>query len=152
MDSKEALKSNFQIMYEELQSLINKYVRNTGDRLLERKVEAYLSATIHALVDYSSRFLKLNSALTACNYVNNTIKHADGFVSYKQIEGGVEFSKDFSIDFPIDIKPIEVVWRNVDLDCWHDNQKRAYKELFEGKNILDTLAPIVKEILDGEDI
>ena len=144
MDSKEALKSNFQIMYEELQSLINKYVRNTGDRLLERKVEAYLSATIHALVDYSSRFLESNHSLTACSYVNNTIKHADGFVSYKQVEGGIEFP----IEFPTEIKPVEVVWRNVDLVCRHDNQKRAYKELLEGRNILDTLEPIAKEILE----
>lgn len=56
----EALKSNFQIMYEERQILIYKYARNISDRLLERKVEAYLAATIHALLDYSRRFLKSN--------------------------------------------------------------------------------------------
>ncbi len=148
MNSREVLKSNFQIMYEELHTLIGEYVRNTSDELLGRKVEAYLAATIHALADYSCRFLEPSPFLTAFNYINNTIKHADGFVTYKQVVGGI----GFPIVFPLQMRPIEVVWKKVDLDCWHVNQKKAYEELLEGKIILDTLKPIVKEILGENDV
>ena len=140
MDSKEYLKSNFFIMYDELQQAIDTYVDNTCDTRALKRVEAFLVATIHTLVDYAERYMDNNDErIRACRYVNNSIKHLDGFVTLKKVEGGIEFP----MSFPFSSEPITIRWKESDLKCKSAEQNKAYKNCFVGKEIIATLQPIV---------
>ena len=139
MDSKEYLKSNFFIMYEELQQAIDTYVDNTCDTRALKRVEAFLVATIHTLVDYAERYMDNNDErIRACRYVNNSIKHLDGFVTLKKVE-----DNRISNEFSFSSEPITIRWKESDLKCKSAEQNKAYKNCFVGKEIIATLQPIV---------
>lgn len=83
-------------MFLGLQNAIKEYLEHGRYTGKIDEVEAYLVAFIHALMDYADRFLEDDSSILACRYVNNTIKHAGGFVTHKEIIGGFTFSMFFS--------------------------------------------------------
>lgn len=146
MNGKKSLQSNFRIMLSGLQNAIEEYLESGYYVEKLEYVEAYLVATIHALMDYADRFLKDDDEIMACRYVNNTIKHVAGYVTHKEVTGGLTFP----ISFPIELEEIKVVWRNdADLECRHKDQKNAYVKCFAGKALLETLRPLAKRVEQG---
>ena len=146
MSGKVNLQNNFKIMFEGLQQAINKYLESVTCTGRMEYVEAYLAVTIHALMDYADRFLLDNDEIMACRYVNNTIKHVSGYVTHKEVTGGLTFP----ISFPFECEEIKVVWRSeADLDCRYENQKDAYIKRFAEKSMIDTLKPLANKIEQG---
>ena len=147
INEKSNLQSNFRIMYRGLCQAVDDFLKNgycTGDDLEE--IEAYLVATIHALMDYADRFFKDDDVILACRYVNNTMKHARGFVTYKEMTGGLSFP----YSFPFECAEMKVIWKyNAELDCRYENQKEAYKKCFAGKILIETLEPLAERIESG---
>lgn len=146
MDGKKNLQSNFRIMFLGLQQAIEEYLESGHYTGKMEYVEAYLVSTIHTLIDYADRFLKDDDEIMACRYVNNTIKHVAGYVTHKEVKGGLTFP----ISFPLECEEIRVVWRcNADLECRHKDQKKAYIRCFAGRELLETLQPIANRIENG---
>lgn len=148
MSGKANLQNNFKIMFEGLQKAIEDYLEYGTCTGRMEYVEAYLVATIHALMDYADRFLLDDDEIMACRYVNNTIKHVAGYVTHKEVTGGVTFP----ITFPLACEEIKVVWKSeADLACRYEDQKKAYIKCFAGKSLLDTLTPLANKIEQGID-
>lgn len=148
-DAKEVFRSNFRIQYNQLVEAIQKYKEEGHLRGETQYIESYLASTIHSIMDYAERYLKEDDVINACRYVNNTIKHNLQLISHKEITGGLEFP----MSFPICVEQVEIVWRyDSSLSCRKPEQKEAFKKVFANNIVLDTLKPIAKMILDGEEI
>ncbi len=146
MDEKRNLQNNFKLMYSRLCWAIDDYLKHGHNDKGIDELEAYLAATMHALMDYAERYLKDDDIILACKYVNNTIKHVHGFITHKEITGGFTFP----ISFPFGCEEIKVVWKyNESLDCRHKDQKEAYKRCFVGKPLLEILQPLADIIEMG---
>lgn len=146
MSGKENLQSNFRIMFMGLQKAIDDYAKSGYHAEKIEFVEAYLVASIHALMDYADRFLKDDDEIMACRYVNNTAKHVDGYVTHKEVAGGFTFP----VSFPLECEKIRVIWKkSADLECRHKDQKYAYIKCFAGKELLETLSPLADKIAKG---
>lgn len=144
MDNQTVLRSNFTILFNDLKKAINYYLKEGYLTRETKYVEAYLSATIHALVDYADKYLDPKSEIIlACKYVNNTLKHNDLLVTHKTVIGGFSFP----MSFPMKIEKIQVVW-NYDplIKTRHQNQQNAFQKCFAGRPILETLLPIAQLI------
>ena len=157
--SKQILKSNFLIVYKQLECAVHEYTSSehtTGNFIY---VDAYLAASIHAAMDYIERFNKINlpkNIISACRYANNTLKHNPRLVTHRKATGGFEFP--FGSEESFSIEKIDIVWNfdpsiTMDLKA-HDpkarekqerhfnNLKSCFKSTFAGKSILETLEPV----------
>lgn len=85
MDNQTVLRSNFLIVFADLQNAINNYLNGEHITGETKYIEAYLAAAIHALVDYADKYLhKKSDVIQACRYVNNTLKHNEFLVTHKK--------------------------------------------------------------------
>ncbi len=144
MDNKTVLKSNFTILFNNLKMAINQYLKEGYLTRETKYVEAYLAATIHALMDYADKYLDSKSEIIlACKYANNTLKHNELLITHEEIIGGFSFP----ISFPIKMEKIQVVWNyDASVKTRHQNQQDAFKNCFAGRPILETLLPVARLI------
>lgn len=144
MDGKNIFRANFLIVYQDLVNSIQHYIDCDYNHGQTDKIDAYLAATIHAIIDYSERFWGDDTEIIkACKYANNTQKHNLLLISHKRTTGGVHFPIHFPLEFP----PITVIWNyNPQVQTKSCAQKRAFEHLFAGKEIIETLQPIVQRI------
>lgn len=144
MGSREILRSNFLIVYQDLVNATNEYINTGHCRGETAKIDAYLAATIHSIIDYSDRFWgDSTEVIKACKYANNTLKHNQSLVSHKKITGGVHFP----IHFPLEISPIMVVWNyNHHVETRSSAQQYAFEQLFAGREIIETFQPLLERI------
>ncbi len=146
MRGKRILRSNFLIMYRELENAIKKYLDYGHLHGDTDKIDAYLAATLHALIDFTDRFWGDDEEIIkAFKYANNALKHDCSLVSHKKITGGFSFP----IHSPLEISEITVVW-NYDHSVKVNSQmqQEAFKKLLAGQEILTTLEPLVMRISD----
>lgn len=142
--AKQVFRQNFLVVYQNLKDAITEY-KSAGDFSGSTiQIDAYLAASLHALVNYSERYFdKSEEIFKACKYANNTQKHNLLLVTHKKVTGGFRFP----ISFPFVIEKIEIVWNYDDrVTAKHMDQQNAFKRLFSGKPILDTLQPIAERI------
>lgn len=145
MSKEEVYKSNIKILYEDLRNAIDDYVEHghiTGD---VRFVNAYLMATIGAIVAYNDTVLREQKdfeEMKACKYANNMLKHNPVIVTCVEAHGGLSFPMSFPFEIPI----VDVVWKWQDLCSHHEDQKMAFRELFVGKPVIETLEGILDQI------
>ena len=144
--AKPILQSNFNIVYNQLNLAIDNYLGGGYTRGEFQNMEAYLAATIHAIMDYAERFLENNEDVNSCRYVNNTLKHSEGYITHKQVTGGISFP----VTFPFVSEKIRVVWKyDETLNVNFERQKIAFKKHWAGKDILSTLEPLANMIIEG---
>ena len=158
--SKQILKSNFLIVYKQLECAVREYISSghtTGNFIY---IDAYLAASIHAAMDYIERFNKIKlskNIISACRYANNTLKHNPRLITHRKAAGGFEFP--FGSEESFSIEEIDIVW-NFDpsitialkanvapkvrekLERRFNSQKSCFKSAFAGKPILETLEPV----------
>lgn len=151
-NSEKILKSNIEILFANLSDAIKKYV-NDGEWMGELKyINAYLSATIHAIVCYIDKLIEVGrmeetETVQALKYVNNLQKHNPNFVSVAKRTGGFVFP----MYFPMSCEPYDVVWSEcIGLKTRKEQQKNAYDSLFQHRKILDVLAKIVNVLLSDD--
>lgn len=152
-NSEIVLKSNIEILFNNLNDAIKKYV-DAGEWLGELKyINAYLSATIHAMVCYIDKLIEVgrmeeSRIVQALKYVNNLQKHNPNFVSITKRTGGFIFP----ISFPFSCELYDVVWAEcIGLQTRKQQQKEAYEQFFQHRKILDVLRPVVIELLNGRE-
>lgn len=145
MTDKEILKSNFSIVYQDLKDSIDEYLTSGHCQGKTEKIDAYLAATIHALIDFYERYpQKDNEIINACKYANNTLKHNSSLISHKKISGGFSFPMEFTFDSP----EITVIWNyDSSIQTKSKTQQQAFEKLFAGQEILQTLAPLAEQIV-----
>lgn len=144
MNNQLVLKSNLLILFSDLEYSIKKYLE-CGYAIGETKyIDAYLAATIHALIDYADKYLdKDDEKIQACRYANNSLKHHSSLITHKEITGGFSFP----VEFPLYSEKIEVVWNyDSSVKVRHKEQQIAFENHFAGKAILETLRPIMQLI------
>ena len=149
-NSEKILKSNIEILFANLSDAIKKYV-NAGEWMGELKyINAYLSATVHAIVCYIDKLIEVGrmqetETVQALKYVNNLQKHNPNFVSITKRTGGFVFP----MSFPFSCEMYDVVWSEcIELTTKKPTQKVAYEKLFKDRKILDILSGIVQELLN----
>lgn len=148
MDNESMLKSNLMIVFSDLEKAIEQYV-SSGYSIGETKyIDAYLAATIHALMDYADAYLsKDDEKIQACRYANNTLKHNSLLKTHRTITGGLTFP----FCFPMRIEKLEIVWNyDCNVETRYKSQQRAFETHFAGKPILETLRPILQQIKENE--
>lgn len=137
--------SNIQILYNDLQKAINEYI-NSGHIYGEVKyINAYLMAVLGAIAVYKDTVKKdvpETDEIKACKYANNMLKHEPTIITHIEPEGGISFP----ISFPVAIEQIDIVWKWQDLNAYHQNQKKAFKDLFAGKPVLNTLNTVLSQL------
>ena len=149
-NSELVLKNNIEILFSDLSDAIKKYV-DAGEWMGELKyINAYLSATIHAIVCYIDKLIEVGrmeetKVVQSLKYVNNLQKHNPNFVSIAKRTGGFIFP----ISFPFSCELYDVVWSEcIGLETRKPQQKESYEQLFQHRKILDVLIPIVIELLE----
>lgn len=149
-NSEKILKSNIEILFANLNDAIKKYV-NAGEWMGELKyINAYLSATVHAIVCYIDKLIEVGrmeetEVVQALKYVNNLQKHNPNFVSITKRTGGFVFP----MSFPFSCEMYDAVWSEcIGLTTKKPTQKVAYEKLFQDRKILDILSGIVQELLN----
>ena len=149
-NSEKILKSNIEILFANLSDAIKKYV-NDGEWMGELKyINAYLSATVHAIVCYIDKLIEVGrmeetEVVQALKYVSNLQKHNPNFISVTKRTGGL----DFPMSFPFSCEPYDIVWSEcIGLTTKKPTQKVAYEKLFQDRKILDILSGIVQELLN----
>lgn len=148
MDNKGVLRSNFLIMFRELSKAIDDYLKYGYTKGDLQYVDAYLSATIHTLMDYADKYMdKDDEQVMACRYACNTLKHNSSLVTHRKIRGGITFP----ISFPLRFEEMKVVWNyDATVKTRHPDQQAAFVKCFAGKPILETLVPIAELIEKSE--
>lgn len=145
MTGKEILKNNFFIVYQDLKDAIDEYLSSGHCQGKTEKIDAYLAATIHAIIDFYERCpQKSSQIIDACKYANNTLKHNGSLISHKEISGGLSSL----IEFPFESPEITVIW-NYDSSIQTNSkaQQQAFEKLFAGQEILQTLVPLAEWIV-----
>lgn len=144
MSNQSVLKSNLMIVFSDLEKAITAYLKGGHTKGETEYIDAYLAASIHALIDYADKYLDVNDErIKACKYANNTLKHNDRLITHQKADGGFSFP----ISFPICFEEIQVVWNyNSEVKTRYEDQQIAFEKHFAGKPILDTLKPILREI------
>lgn len=140
MDNKYVLKSNLLIVFSDLERAIQQYL-DYGYSIGETKyIDAYLAATIHALMDYADTYLSRDDEqVQACQYANNTLKHNSSLITHKKITGGLTFP----IYFPMKSEKMEIVWNfDSNVKTRHKDQQHAFEIYFAGKPYFETLRPL----------
>ena len=67
MDSKESLISNFEVVYEDLNKAVGECMGEKHNSIELKYVNAYLVATIHAMLDYIDRYILDDESVLAFN-------------------------------------------------------------------------------------
>ncbi len=144
MSGQAIFKSNFLIVYYDLESAIQEYINYGHNRGEVEKIDAYLTATIHAVIDYSERFWDGETEIIkAFKYANNVLKHNKMLISHRKTIGGVHFP----IQFPLEFSPIAVIWNYDDkVESRYSEQQKAFENILAGKDIIETFQPIVEQI------
>lgn len=144
MSGKKILRNNFLILYQDLENAIKEYLNYGHLHGDTEKIDAYLAATIHALIDFSDRFWGDNEEIIkAFKYANNTLKHNCSLVSHKEVMGGL----CFPICFPLEVSEISVVWNYDNLVKVNSKaQQEVFERLLAGQEILKTLEPLASRI------
>ena len=147
MDDKSVMyKSIIQILYSDLCRAINEYIEHghcTGD---VKYINAYVMAVLGAIAAYKDTVIPGETEteeIKACKYANNMLKHDPTIISHITSSGGMHFP----MSFPLVIPEIEIVWKWQDLNAHHEDQKNAFKELFAGKPVLQTLNNVLSQLV-----
>ena len=152
--AEEVLRSNIGILYSQLDSSIQEYLKHGHSTGEVSYINAYLSATLNAIISYVDRLMEVgrmknNERIQALKFANNLQKHQVQLICLSKTIGGFTFP--FCIEGEFEIPKIEVVWDEcVGLRTESTNQKKAYEKLLKKRPIIETLEPIVRELLDGE--
>ena len=144
-DKEMVYKSNIQILFHDLQNAINIYIKHGHTTGEIQYVNAYLLAVLAAIAAYKDTVLKdrpETDEIKACKYANNMLKHDPTIISHIESDGGMTFP----MHFPLVIPEIDIVWKWQDLSAHHEDQKNAFKVLFAGKPVLQTLDNVLSQL------
>lgn len=137
------------ILYSDLTDSVQSYLSRNGRGESLEKVHAYLFATLNAIVEFQDRYPACfePEVIFACKGINNLLKHEQSLITPVKIQGGVSFP----IQFPLASETIKIVWRPDLPSGKYSDQSAVYHQYFAGKEIIQTLEPIVS-IINGYEV
>lgn len=145
------LKNNIEILYSQLSLAIQDYI-DSGHCMGEfRYINAYLGATLNALISYIDRLIEVGrleetETVQALKFANNLQKHNPQLICMSRSIGGMMFPTFFEEEFTI--PEIQIVWDDcIGLKTKKTSQREAYEKLFMQRPIKETLDPIVRGLL-----
>lgn len=150
-NAKKVLKSNIEILFNQLKVAVDNYI-NYGHSIGEFCfINAYLSATINAMVAYIERLvdtkqLDETELVEALKFANNLQKHNPQLIRMAKSTGGMSFPICFEneIIFP----QISIVWDDcICLETRKKSQKINYEKHFQQRPVIETLTPIIDALL-----
>lgn len=144
-DKERVYKSNIQILYHDLKNAIKTYIEHGHTTGEIQYVNAYLMAVLAAIAAYNDTVengREETDEIKACKYANNLLKHDPTIVTHIKPEGGITFP----MSFPLTIPEIDVVWKWQELYARSRNQNDAFKNLFAGKPVLQTLDNVLLQL------
>lgn len=151
-NAKKVLKSNIEILFNQLKLAVDTYI-NTGYSMGEfRFINAYLSATINAMVSYIERLIETKQLeetelIEALKYANNLQKHNPQLIRMVKSIGGMSFPICF--EDKIILSQISIVWDDcICLETRKKSQKTHYQKHFQQQPIIETLTPIINALLE----
>lgn len=151
-NAERVLKSNIEILYKQLCIAVDEYVQ-VGCYMGEFSyINAYLSATLNAIVSYVERLIQIGRAeetevVEALKFANNLQKHNPALVRMSRSMGGIEFPVCFGED-GYEFLEVSVIWDEcIGLRTKKQSQKNCYEKIFQQRPIIDTLRPIVEKLL-----
>ena len=147
------LKSNIKILFVQLKAAVDDYI-DSGYSMGEFSfINAYMSATINAMVAYIERLVKVEGLeetelVEALKFANNLQKHNPQLIRMSKSTGGMSFPICFEDE--ITIPQISVVWDDcIGLRTKKPAQKTAYEKYFQQRSVIETLTPIINKLLDS---
>ena len=149
------LRSNVNILFDQLEKAVNEYLCNGHSRGEFSFINAYLSATLNAVVSYIDRLIEVkrmleNDMVEALKFANNLQKHNPQLIRMVKSNGGFEFP--FCIEDEFEFIEISIVWDEcVGLKTRKVSQKESYKKYLQQRKVIDTLKPIVECLLGGRE-
>ncbi|MDP4118948.1 MAG: hypothetical protein Q8873_07140 [Bacillota bacterium] len=152
-NSKKVLKSNIEILFNQLKVAVDSYVKNGRSMGDFSFINAYLSATLNAMVSYIDRLVKVtqleeSELVEALKFANNLQKHKPELIQIAKSTGGMAFPICFENE--VIISEISVVWDDcICLKTRKDAQKISYEKNFQQQPIIETLTPIVDKLLQN---
>lgn len=146
MDKKQTYRNMALIHYNHLNNSVTECIKSNHKIEEQQKVIAYTFSTLACIVVYVDNYPidEVTKSILACKYAYNMLKHNANVISFVKFEGGFEFP----ISFPLESPVFEAKWKFQDFDCHHNDQKEAFKELFDDKKVIETLEPIMNSIRD----
>lgn len=148
MDKKQTYRNMALIHYNHLQNAVTDCIKNNHAIEKQQEVIAYTFSTLACIVAYADNypFNEMSESILACKYAYNMLKHNADVITFVEFKGGSQFPMEFPVEFP----KFEVKWEFQDFNCYHDDQKEAFKNLFHNKVVIETLEPIMNSIRDFE--
>ena len=155
-NAERVLKSNIKILFEQLENAVDEYIRS-GHCMGEFSfINAYLSATLNAVVSYIERLIEAGrmqelDVVEALKFANNLQKHNPQLIRIFKPNGGFEFPFCIEED-GFEFLEISIVWDEcVGLKTRKVSQKESYKKYLQQRKVIDTLKPIVECLLGGRE-
>lgn len=155
-NAEKVLKSNIKILFPHLESAVDEYIRDGHGMGEFSFINAYLSATLNAVVAYIDRLIEAgrmqeNDVVEALKFANNLQKHNPRLIRIVKSTGGFEFP--FCIeDGGLEFLEISVVWDDcIGLQTKKKAQRESYEKYLQQREIIETLKPIVECLLDGRE-
>ena len=144
MGKKQTYRNMALIHYNHLQNAVTDCIKNNHAIEKQQEVIAYTFSTLACIVAYADNypFNEMSESILACKYAYNMLKHNADVITFVEFKGGSQFPMEFPVEFP----KFEVKWEFQDFNCYHDDQKEAFKELFDDKKVIETLMPIMNGI------
>lgn len=155
-NAERVLKSNIKILFEQLENAVDEYICS-GHCIGEFSfINAYLSATLNAVVAYIDRLIEVKRMLEddiveALKFANNLQKHNPQLIRMIKSNGGFEFPFCIEED-GFEFIEISIVWDEcIGLKTKKSSQKESYEKYFQQRKVIDTLTPIITYLLDGRE-
>lgn len=146
-NAEKVLKSNIEILFNHLKKAISNYI-SSGHAMGEYQfINAYLSATLNAIMAYIDRLLSTGQLeeteiIEALKYANNLQKHNPQLIKMAKSIGGFSFPICFENE-------IDIVWDDcIGLKTRKESQKNSYEKNLQQRPVIETLTPIVDMLLD----
>lgn len=151
-NAEKVLKSNTEILFNHLKEAISNYI-SSGHAMGEYQfINAYLSATLNAIMAYIDRLLSTGQLeeteiIQALKYANNLQKHNPQLIKMAKSIGG--FSFPICCENEIEIPEINIVLDDcIGLKTRKESQKNSYEKYLQQRPVIETLTPIVDMLLD----
>lgn len=150
------LRSNVNILFDQLEKAVNEYLCNGHSRGEFSFINAYLSATLNAVISYIERLIEAGrmqelDVVEALKFANNLQKHNPQLIRIFKPNGGFEFPFCIEED-GFEFLEISIVWDEcAGLKTRKVSQKESYKKYLQQRKVIDTLKPIVECLLSGRE-
>lgn len=149
-NAEKRLKENIVILYSDLKTAIEVFIREDNALGDLRKINAYLNATLNAMISYIERLIQCgewenDETVKALKYANNIQKHNVCLVELARVVGGMVYGFPTEEESGLELR---IVWDDcIGLSTKSKEQEVCFRKIFQQRGIIETLEPIVNKLI-----